>query len=245
MNQGIYSLAASMVNQLNRVDLLSNNIANTNTTAFKQDNLVEGSFNYYLDKNDKNQEIKKRDENSLFLHKLNSVTNTVPKIDGNYFTKTQGSIIQTNNQLDFSIKQNDVFFKVRNDNNDILLSKDGAFKNLDGFLVTSEGYKVLNIDNENIAVEDGFEAQISLIKTPYTNLDKFANNNYKMKDTTNIEVVANNEKILLQGSLEKSNINAIKSMVGLIDAQRRLEQAQKASVGISEINQKLIDKLTR
>jgi flagellar basal-body rod protein FlgF len=238
MNQGIYSLAASMVNQINRVDTLSNNLANTNTTSFKQDNLVEGSFNYYLDKNNKK-------ENNIHLHKLNTVTNIVPKIDGNYFTKEQGAIVLTENQLDFAIKDNETFFKVKNDNGDILLSKDGSFKNLNGFLVSSEGYKVLNNDNENIVIDEGFEAQISLVKTSYTNLEKFANNNYKMKDTSAVENILNNDSYLLQGSLEKSNINTIKSMVGLIDSQRRLEQAQKASVGISEINQKLIDKLTR
>jgi len=49
VNPGIYSLSATMVNQLNRVDVLSNNLANVNTYGFKEDNLVEGSFNHYLE----------------------------------------------------------------------------------------------------------------------------------------------------------------------------------------------------
>ena len=32
-------------------------------------------------------------------------------------------------------------------------------------------------------------------------------------------------------------------MVGLIESQRRFEQAQKAMTGIDEINQKVIDKI--
>ena len=35
MTQGIHQLTASMVNQLNRVDVVSNNLANSNTVGFK------------------------------------------------------------------------------------------------------------------------------------------------------------------------------------------------------------------
>jgi len=236
MNQGVYSLAATMVNQLNRVDVLSNNLANANTTAFKQDNIVEGSFNYYMDKNKKNGEE---------TTKLNEVINTVPKIDGNYFSNIQGAIVQTANQFDFSIKEKDVFFKIENQNKDVLLTRNGEFKSLNGFLVTSDGYNVLSINNERIAIEDGFESQIQLIQSSFNNLEKQGNNNYKLKNDLDSREINNNDEYLLQGSIEKSNVNTITTMVSLIDSQRRLEQAQKAITGIDEINQKLIDKVTR
>ena len=35
MNQGTYPLAASMINQFNRLDQISNNLANINTNGFK------------------------------------------------------------------------------------------------------------------------------------------------------------------------------------------------------------------
>lgn len=35
MNQGVYPLAASMINQINRLDQISNNLANINTNGFK------------------------------------------------------------------------------------------------------------------------------------------------------------------------------------------------------------------
>jgi len=236
MNQGVYSLAATMVNQLNRVDVLSNNLANANTTAFKKDNIVEGSFNYYMDKNKKNGEE---------TTKLNEVINTVPKIDGNYFSNIQGAIVQTANQFDFSIKEKDVFFKIENQNKDVLLTRDGEFKSLNGFLVTSDGYNVLSVNNERIAIEDGFESQIQLIQSSFNNLEKQGNNNYKLKNDLDSREINNNDEYLLQGSIEKSNVNTITTMVSLIDSQRRLEQAQKAITGIDEINQKLIDKVTR
>ena len=50
MNQGVYPLAASMVNQINRLDQISNNLANVNTFGFKQEGTTETTFNYYLER---------------------------------------------------------------------------------------------------------------------------------------------------------------------------------------------------
>jgi len=236
MNQGVYSLAATMVNQLNRVDVLSNNLANANTNGFKQDNLTQGSFNYYLEKS--------QNENKETT-KLNVVNNTVPKIDGDYISSISGPLVTTANELDFSINQKDVFFKIEGLNKEVLLTKDGSFKNKEGFLVDSQGSFVLNNDNEKINITDGFESQISLVKTSFNNLDKVGNNNYKINNTKKSTDILDNDPYLLQGSIEKSNVNTITTMVSLIDSQRRLEQAQKASVGLDEINQKLIEKLSR
>ena len=48
---------------------------------------------------------------------------------------------------------------------------------------------------------------------------------------------------MLQGSLEKSNVNTIRTMVGLIEAQRKFEQSQKAITGIDQINGKVIESI--
>ena len=45
MNQGVYPLAASMINQINRLDQISNNLANINTNCFKQEGTTETTFN--------------------------------------------------------------------------------------------------------------------------------------------------------------------------------------------------------
>ena len=234
MNQGIYSLSATMINQLNRVGVLSNNLANINTNGFKEDNLVEGSFNHYLDRL-----TQKRFESK----KLSIVTNTIPKIDGDFIKGEVGPIVQTGNKLDFALKTNESFFKIKDNNNQILLTRDGSFKNINGFLSTADGLRVLNADNEPIQIEEGFENLISLVKTKFSNLDKVGNNYYKINDMKQLAPIVSNEAHLLQGAIEKSNVNGVTTMVALIDAQRRLEQAQKAVSGIDEINQKLLTKV--
>lgn len=234
MNPGIYSLSATMVNQLNRVDVLSNNLANVNTYGFKEDNLVEGSFNHYLEK---------AQEKKLETTKYSEITNTVPKIDGSFVTQQQGTVVETNNKLDFALNDTNTFFKIKDQQGNILLTRDGSFKNINGLLGTSEGNLILNNENDPITVEEGFEQQISLVKADYNDIYKVGNNNYKYDDKQKIKPVTNLENQIVQGAVEKSNINAVTTMVQLIEAQRRLEQAQKAMTGIDEVNQKLLTKI--
>jgi flagellar basal-body rod protein FlgG len=126
---------------------------------------------------------------------------------------------------------------------DILLTRDGSFKNLGGILSTFDGKQVLNNDNQPINIEAGFEPQVSLMKTNFSNLSKIGNNYYKIEDQTKTTPIIDNDQFMLLGALEKSNINAVTSMVALIDAQRRLEQSQKAITGISELSEKLLTKI--
>ncbi len=234
MNQGVYSLSAAMINQLNRVDVISNNLANVNTNGFKEDNVIEGSFNHYLER------LAQKD---LTPTKLDTVNNTVPKIDGNFIKGEIGSIVETNNPLDFALKTNDTFFKVLNKNGDILLTRDGSFKNIGGVLSTFDGKKILNNANQPINVVDGFQTQVAVVSTSYDNLGKVGNNNYKILDTTKVKPVIDNDQFMVVGAIEKSNINAVTTMVALIDSQRRLEQAQKAITGIGELSEKLLTKI--
>lgn len=236
MTQGLHPLAANMVNQLNRVDVISNNLANANTKGFKEDNLVEGSFNHYLDK------AQKKDEPTL---KLSEVMNTIPKIDGDFMNQDMGSIIQTGNQLDFALNQEDIFFKIQKTDGDIELTRDGSFKVLEGRLVTQNGNNVLDNNNQPIIVGDDneFATNISVVSTPFKNLDKIGNNNYKVNDFNQVTIAANNNENLLQGAIEQSNVSSIKSMVALIEAQRKFEQDQKAINGIDDLNAKVIDSI--
>lgn len=234
MNQGVYPLAASMINQINRLDQISNNLANTNTYGFKQEGTTETTFNYYL---------KRAQESNENPTKVNVVTNNIPKIDSRYINGEMGPIIMTGNNLDFALNDPDIFFKIQNEKGDIVYTRDGAFKNLDGFLVDSNGNNVLNQDNEPIVIEDGFVAQIGVTRTLYTNLDKIGNNTYMPKNQNELEVIENNDNMIVQGAVESSNVNSVSAMVELIDAHRRFDQSQRAMKSIDEINAGLIDKI--
>ncbi|MGB5866891.1 MAG: flagellar hook-basal body protein [Arcobacteraceae bacterium] len=235
MTQGIHQLTASMVNQLNRVDVISNNLANANTVGFKEDNLAEGTFNRYLSTQIKKDEV---------VLKESLVMDTIPKIDLKYKDESVGSIKQTGNNLDFAVKDKNMFFKVQNLQGKIEYTKDGSFKVVDGKLVTQNGFSVLNNANEPITIDNpDFATTISLVSTDFKNLENIGNNNYKAIKEQEIMSVASNDTYLMQGALENSNVNTIRTMVGLIEAQRKFEQAQKGITGIDEINAKVIDSI--
>ena len=134
MNQGTYPLAASMINQINRLDQISNNLANVNTSGFKQDGLTETTFNYYL---------QRAQTEDFTPTKISTITNNIPKIDAKYIDSEVGPITSTGNKLDFALEQPDTFFKLQDKNGDIVYTRDGAFKVLDGFLVDSNGNNIL------------------------------------------------------------------------------------------------------
>ena len=235
MTQGIHQLTASMVNQLNRVDVISNNLANANTVGFKEDNLAEGTLNRYL------RETAKKDEVVL---KESLIMDTIPKIDQSYKSEAAGSLKSTGNNLDFAIKDQDVFFKVENDQGNIEYTRDGSFKVIDGTLVNQNNYPVLDANNNEIDINTpGFANNISLSKIEFNNLDKIGNNNYKIINAGEVAEIENSEESVIQGMLENSNVNAIRTMVGLIEAQRAFEQSQKAITGIDQINSKVIESI--
>ena len=234
MNQGTYPLAASMVNQINRLDQISNNLANANTNGFKQEGLTETSFNHYL----------QRAQTEGFTPTvINTVTNNIPKIDGKFIDSEVGPIASTGNKLDFALEQPDTFFKLQDQNGDIVYTRDGAFKILDGFLVDSNGNNILNTDNAPIEVDENVKSQIGVTQIPFTNLEKIGNNNFKLKDENELAIFDNNDGLIVEGAIEKSNVNSVTAMVELIDAHRRFEQSQKAIKTIDEMNGKVIDKI--
>lgn len=234
MNQGTYPLAASMINQFNRLDQISNNLANINTNGFKQEGTTETTFNYYL---------QRMQEENIAPTKIDTVTNNIPKIDSKFINSEMGPIAMTGNALDFALNNPDTFFKIQNTNGDIVYTRDGSFKNLDNFLVDGNGNNVLNADNEPIVVEDNFASQIGVTKVSYTNLEKIGDNTYKLKNPNELEIFENNDNLIVNGAIEKSNVNSVSSMVELIDAHRRFEQSQKAISSIDSLNASLIEKI--
>ncbi len=234
MNQGTYPLAASMINQINRLDMVSNNLANSNTNGFKQEGISEGSFNHYL---------QRAQQEGFTPTKINEVTNTIPKMDSKFINSAQGAIMPTGNTLDFALNKTDTFFKIQDDSGEVVYTRDGAFKIQDGLLVDSNGQFVLNSDNEPIATEEEFVNQIAVVKIDYKDLDKYKDNNFKVKDGAFIENFDLNDGEIMQGAIERSNVNSVSAMVSLIDAHRRFDQAQKALSTIDELNGKLIEKI--
>ncbi|MDR2899062.1 MAG: flagellar hook-basal body protein, partial [Clostridiales bacterium] len=164
MLRGLYTSALGMTTQMNRMDVLSNNIANVNTNAFKKDKVITQSFS---------EEFMKRlndnpdDEPKIFRSGAANVGKYAPGlfVDDLHTDFTAGSLKTTGGTFDLAVIGDGFFAVSVTDNNGETVeqyTRDGAFTlNQDRVLVTKDGFFVQG-ENGNITVPDG---RISISET--------------------------------------------------------------------------------
>jgi len=245
MIKGIYTAATGMVAQQQNIDVIANNIANVNTTAFKKDraefqDLMYQTLNYTASATSKDT------QNPTGIDVGSGVV-----ISGVQKDHMQGSFITTGNELDVSV-QGKGFFKIIMPNGESSYSRNGAFKiNSDGSLVNAQGFKLdpeiavpsgitkISITADGVVKgvkQDGSEESLGELK-----LSTFINNAglEPMGDSLYKVTVASGDAIegtpgsdgvgsLRQGTLESSNVQLVTEMVNLITAQRGYEANSKA-----------------
>jgi len=172
---------------------------------------------------------------------------------------TEGTMVETGNNLDFALK-GDGFFKVVNENGDILYTRDGSFTiNNTGELVTNDGYFVLGEFGSIVLEDDSFtiagngdiikEGQVidSLDIVHIGNkeyLRKQGNNLYRMLE--NVEPLEEEfDGQVLNGYIESTNVDTIKEMVNMITALRSYEASKKMINAQDELLGKVVNELGR
>jgi len=273
MQNGYYSTTGAMVTQFNKLDVISNNLANVNTTAFKRDDVVVGDFKRIFQEYQENLPIKNHTKEAAKY--LNATIDRVPQVSEQYIEFRQGGLKSTGNKLDFALKREDAFFMVETPEG-IRLTQNGVFTiNQDGILTTKEGFPVLpstyfqnqqyitvnqnntftvdksgNIYSADIA--NGFaEGEIPVGKlfigqsNDIKSLTKEGTNLFKFEDIQDITDLEDAD-VVAQGFLETSNINPVKEMVGLIESQRMVEMYQKVMTShMNDLNNDAINKLAQ
>ncbi|WP_126992855.1 flagellar hook-basal body protein [Thermosipho globiformans] len=229
MYKGVYLASMGMLADITKLDTLSNNISNAETIGYKADNLA---FKTYLEKRlhsfkpmpqEKKVEIKDigKFEQAVILDEV--------KTDF-----SQGNIEHTENMLDFAIDGSGFF--VVEKNGEKLYTRAGNFKiSSDGFLVTSEGYYVLDKNDQRIKVSDKSDLINNIKVVDLDNPRKIGYTYYKGQ-----EIEKENFRIL-QGYVEKSNVNIVKEMVKMIEANRHYEVLSKAVTVHDELLNKSIN----
>lgn len=227
MIKGIYTVARSMDQRAKNIDVIANNIANINTTAYKR----EIPFAEYINEAGESQ-IKK-----LTSHQ-------------------QGDLIQTSNPLDMAISGQG-FFVVKNEDGRIELTRNGRFQiSNEGYLVDSEGRKVLG-KNGGIFLEDTLRQKGSSILISSSGeikidehyidsllivkvddpeqLTRSGESNFLINEENFKEANPDDYKIS-QGYLEESNTNPILEMEAMIQLNKAYERSQKV---INSLDQSL------
>jgi len=239
MIRGLYTSAWSMKANTKKMDVISNNLANVNTTAFKKDTVVLESFPDVL-------AVRVNDTRSRLNPSGRVGTLELGSDVGEVFTYfNQGQLVKTDNYFDLAINNSSTgFFTVEfiGENGEAreLYTRDGAFTtDQEGYLTTKEGYRVLGVNGpimigsgEFTVEEDGTIMKNNevvgqlLIRdfTDTTTLRKYGNNLLERTDETQERAF---EGTIVQGYLEQSNVNIIKEMVDMITVIRSYEANQK------------------
>jgi flagellar basal-body rod protein FlgG len=239
MIRGLYTSGYSMLELQKQMDVISNNLANANTTAYKKDTMVYESFPELL--------TKRINDTKSSLNPSGVAGNMQLGYDVSeiYTYYNQGQLMNTGNNLDAAIDGSDnAFFSVmvpdENGNMSEFYTRDGAFTlSPDGTLSTKDGYAVegqngpvklsgdsFTINPDGTIVQNGQAVDKLLIKefTDPTTLRKYGSNLVQTTDNTQEQDFSGTIK---QGYLEQSNVNIVKEMVDMITVMRSYEANQK------------------
>lgn len=245
MMRGLYTAATGMQAQQVNIDNISNNLANVQTTAFKQTR-VDFQDLLYAQSQDPGTEATAGTQTGMGVRAASTQR-----------IFNQGSIANTGVKSDVAI-QGDGFFQVTTPNGETAYTRDGSFKlDKDGGLVTQSGYKTgvtipKDITDYEIkpngevwaqALNDTAPKKIGQFKlTRFLNpagLQAIGGNLYKSTSVCGASSMGipgeNGMGVLAQGHLEKSNINVVVEMMNIVQAQRAYEMAQKGVQAADEM----------
>lgn len=239
MIRGLYTSGWSMLANSRKMDVISNNLANVSTNAYKKDTVVFESFPDVLARRINQAGNQLSSASSIGHMELGSDVGEI------YTYYRQGQLIKTENQFDIAFHGTDTAFftvGVQDDNGNIteFYTRDGSFAvNEKGQLVTRDGYLVMgengpitlgegsfSVNNDGIIVQNNEVIDRLLVKD-------FENTGELRKYGSNL-VQASEEAVereftgtVMQGYLEQSNVNAIREMVDMIAVMRSYEASQK------------------
>lgn len=150
MIKGLYSAFNGMDAAFRYQEVLSNNIANANTTGYKREVAANQAFDDVLIS-------QQAAVPAPFSARIQEVVGTVGT--GKYISEFMtdyavGSFQQTGEELDFALENG--FFSVQDAEGETYYTRDGRFgRDANGDLVTSHGHHVLGADGQPINLPDG------------------------------------------------------------------------------------------
>ena len=252
MVKGLYTAYTGMVNEMKRLDVLANNLANANTYGYKKEGTTSHSF-------EEEMALRVKDTSVYDIpDKIGNITYGV-HLGETYTDWDSGSFKVTDQTTDFAIAGKGFFaiaFTDKDGNTSIKYTRDGAFKvDSQGYLVTADGDHVLNATvslNSNagqanwvrvdptqpfkvnqlgyIMQGDAVVGTLGMVDIDnYDYIEKYGENLYNLTEGGRI-IAANGE--IEQGVLETSNVNVVNEMVKMITIQRAYEAGQKVMTSI-------------
>lgn len=238
--------ATGMLAQQRNVEVVSNNLANMNTTGYMR---RRSEFHDLLYQNLRRVGSTSSDAGTIVPSGVQLGLGV--KMAAVYRIHTQGNLTPTDNAFDLAV-QGRGFFQIQMPNGDTAYSRDGTFQlNANGQIVTHDGYPVLpNItvpaNAVDVAINGSGEVLVKLDgQVNYSNVGQIQTAIFP--NEAGLESVGSNLYLetpasgaattgapgstgygtVLQGFLETSNVNAVEEISNLISAQRAYEMNSK------------------
>jgi flagellar basal-body rod protein FlgG len=253
MLRALYSSAAGMESQQLNLDVISNNLANVNTTGFKKSKI---EFQDLLYQTTRPPGADQGSGNQLPTG-LQIGHGSRPVATSKVFTN--GELTQTGERLDVAI-QGDGFFEVQLPDGTRAYTRDGALKTgSDGRITTSDGlvlqggFQPIPSGTTSVSISPTgdvtttgpngtqcFKVQLVRFANP-AGLESVGRNLYKETTASGTAELGNAGENgfgeLAQGYLEMSNVKIVEEMVNMIVAQRAYEINSKAVQSADEMMQ--------
>jgi flagellar basal-body rod protein FlgG len=238
--------ATGMLAQQRNVEVVANNLANMNTTAFLRrrpefhDLLYQNIRRVGSTSSDNGNEVPTGAQIGLGV-----------KLAAVYRIHEQGNLSATDNTLDMAI-QGRGFFQVTLPTGETSYSRDGTFQlNSQGQVVTHDGYLMspsITVPSDSIYVTINASGQVLVKLQNQVNLSNVGQIQVAIfQNEPGLEAIGDNLFIeteasgnpqtanpgdegfgsILQGFLETSNVNAVEEISNLISAQRAYEMNSK------------------
>jgi flagellar basal-body rod protein FlgG len=238
--------ATGMQAQQTNVEVISNNIANMNTTAYNR-RLPE--FTDLLYQNLQRVGTFSSDNNTIVPSGIQLGLGV--KTTSVYRATEQGPLANTNNSLDVAA-QGKGYLQILLPSGTTAYTRDGSFTlSPQGQIVTAEGYTVqpgITVPNNATGITVNNSGQVSVTLDGQTTptvvgqltlanfpnesgLEAEGNNLFLQTASSGAPIVANPASpgfgSILQGYLEQSNVNVVSEITNLISAQRAYEMNSK------------------
>jgi len=246
MNQALWVAKTGLDAQQTRMTVVSNNLANVNTTGFKKGRAAFEDLLYQTVR----QAGAQTSQQTQAPSGLNLGTGVRVVATEKMFQ--QGNMLQTGNALDVAINGRG-FFQIQQPDGTVAYTRDGSFQlSNQGQLVTSSGYLLqpgvtipqgaqsVSIGNDGVvsvqlAGQSAPQQVGTLTTSDFINpagLQARGENLYVETAASGPPQTGtpglNGLGTLSQGSLESSNVNIVEEMVNMIETQRAYEINSKA-----------------
>jgi flagellar basal-body rod protein FlgG len=245
MSSALHTARSGLDAQDMRMRVISNNLANVNTTGFKRDRAEFQSLMYQ----NYRQAGANSEQSTQYATGLNIGTGV--RIVGTERINTQGSMQSTDNPTDMAINGSG-YFQVLKPDGTITYTRDGSFTvSAEGLLVTNDGYPLqpdITIPEGAQSLTIGKDGTVSIVNpgdAAPSQIGQIQVANFlnpaglqPLGDNLFAETAASGAPIvgtpgvdglgeINQNMLETSNVNMVEEMVNMIETQRAYEVNSK------------------